>query len=278
MPARGIGLAWDENVALRMVSVARRAQMYSGAIWITDALARAVSRGEALSPRLRAVRRVLRQMSGVFVLSRAQVEPLSEFLGPQAPEPGFVQFGVDADFYRYSEYPERPLVASVGGDRDRDIPTLFAALERVHAARPDAKIVVQTSSDVAPPDGVTKVPYFTHLQLRELYASASLMVIATRPNLHGSGMTVSLESMATGRPVVITRTPGMADYVQEGTTGHFAPPGDAEALAEHVTALLADPDGAAVMGRAARRSVEESGSTQHLVAALASFMNLPGNG
>jgi glycosyltransferase involved in cell wall biosynthesis len=163
-------------------------------------------------------------------------------------------------------------VLSVGGDRDRDPATLFAALERVHAERPDVELVVQTASDLAPPAGVTTVPHVSHRELADLYARASVVAVATRDNLHASGMTVSLEAMATGRPVVMTRTPGIEDYVADGRTGLLAPVGDPGALAAHVLRLLADEHEARAFGAAGRAAVEQRLTTRHLAASLAEFV------
>ena len=62
-------------------------------------------------------------------------------------------------------------------------------------------------------------------------------------------MTVALESMATGRPVVMSDTPGMRDYVDDGTTGLLYPCGDASGMAEGILGLLDAPEVAAQMGR-----------------------------
>lgn len=271
--ARDVGLAWDENVGQRMVAIRAHREMYAGAIWVTDAVAAAG--GGTNDRRIVAARRALRRMAGVFVLSRAQVEPLVELLGPGGPPVGWVRFGVDTAFYPYAPYPDRPLVVSVGGDRDRDAATLFAALSRVRDQVPDVEIVVQTTAALTPPAGVTVARYFTHSQLRELYARASVVAIATRPNLHASGMTVSLEAMSTGRPVVITGTAGLEDYVADGASGHVVPVGDALSLADRVVDLLRDPGRAESLGRSARQRVEQSLSTRILVEDLAGFMKLP---
>jgi glycosyltransferase involved in cell wall biosynthesis len=200
------------------------------------------------------------------VLSDAQVEPLRRII-PDTPVE-YVRFGIDHEFFAAQPYPDVPRVVSVGGDRDRDAETLFRALARVHDVRPDVELVVQTASELTPPPGVVKIRHLPHLQLRELYATASLVAIATRPNLHVSGMTVSLEAMATGRPVVETRTPGMDDYVADGETGLLGEPGDAETLAAHMLALLDEPARAASMGEAGRRSVEQRFSSEIMAAAI----------
>jgi glycosyltransferase involved in cell wall biosynthesis len=66
-----------------------------------------------------------------------------------------------------------------------------------------------------------------------------------------------LEAMATGLPVVASRLPGSTDtIVDEGRTGVLVTPGDANALAGAIRALLSDRESSATMGRAARLRVE----------------------
>jgi len=264
-----IGLAWDENAAHRMTVLHPSTRMHAGAIWVTDAVARG-QHDRAVRARVRA----LRAVDGVWCLSRAQLEPLADLLGDGAPPVSFVRFGVDADFYRQQPYPDEPLVVSVGGDRDRDAATLYAALEQVRRAVPRARVVVQTTSDLTPPAGVERVRHVPHRELRDLYARASVVAVATRPNLHVSGMTVSLEAMATGRPVVVTGSPGMEDYVVDGEHGWVSPTGDAGALAERVVDLLRDPARAAAAGERGRRAVEAGLSDAHLAARLRAAVGL----
>jgi glycosyltransferase involved in cell wall biosynthesis len=52
---------------------------------------------------------------------------------------------------------------------------------------------------------------------------------------------VPLEAMAVGRPVIATGTGGSAEYLVDGENCLLFPPGDAEALAERVRRLAADP-------------------------------------
>ena len=259
-----VGVTWDENVARRMLLARPHDRMYTGVIWVTDR----VERGQDVGR----MRDVLRRMSGLWVISRGQVEPLRRFVGEDGPPVGFFTFGVDEDFFAARPWPTRPMVLSIGGDRDRDPATLFATLERVHAERPDVELVVQTTSDAAPPEGVAVVPHVSHRELAELYARASVVAVATRDNLHASGMTVSLEAMATGRPVVMTNTPGIEDYVEHERTGLLAPVGDSSALAGHVLRLLGDEAEARAFGAAGRALVEERLTTRHLAASLAEFV------
>jgi glycosyltransferase involved in cell wall biosynthesis len=98
--------------------------------------------------------------------------------------------------------------------------------------------------------------------MRDAYSRASVVALALKPNLHISGMSVLLEAMACSRPVVITDTPGLGEYVRDGETGLVVHPGDADALAAGVGALLSDPDRASAMGAAGRVAVEEYFTTR----------------
>lgn len=260
-----VGVTWDENAALRMSTMNPHHRHLSGVIWLTDAAARGRDLG-----RLPAV---LAKCEALWVLSDAQVQPLRDIV-PGVPVE-YVRFGIDHEFFTPQPTPTTPRVVSVGGDRDRDADTLFEALTLVHAHRPDVELVVQTASESTPPDAVTTIRHLPHRELRNLYASASLVAIATRPNLHVSGMTVSLEALATGRPVVATRTPGMDDYIADGETGLLSAPADAEALAANILALLSDPARAAEMGAAGRRSVEERFTSELMSSAIYDIVRAP---
>ncbi|GIW06776.1 MAG: hypothetical protein KatS3mg060_1581 [Dehalococcoidia bacterium] len=69
--------------------------------------------------------------------------------------------------------------------------------------------------------------------------------------------TVLLEAMSCGAAVVASDIGGVALAVQNGQNGLLTPPGDARALADALAALLRDPVRRQMLGRAARRAVEE---------------------
>lgn len=66
---------------------------------------------------------------------------------------------------------------------------------------------------------------------------------------------VPLEAMACGRPVVASAIGGQLDTVAGPGTGRLVPPGDPEALARAVAALLADPAARRACAVAGRRRV-----------------------
>lgn len=66
-----------------------------------------------------------------------------------------------------------------------------------------------------------------------------------------------LEAMATGLPAVATRLGGALEAVIEGESGLLVPPGDADALARALEALLGDPGLRRRLGEAAAARIRE---------------------
>ena len=86
---------------------------------------------------------------------------------------------------------------------------------------------------------------------RELIAAFDVFVLPSiLPEPFGL---VVAEAMAAGKPVIATRHGGPTEMVVEGETGFLIPPNDAHALASAIKNLLAHPEEAAKLGKAARR-------------------------
>ena len=68
---------------------------------------------------------------------------------------------------------------------------------------------------------------------------------------------VAMEAMIVGKPVVASRTGGLADIVAHERTGLLVPPGDVEALRDALQALIDDPAKRATLGEAGRQRVRE---------------------
>ena len=62
--------------------------------------------------------------------------------------------------------------------------------------------------------------------------------------------------MAAGRPVVVTDTCGIADFVKRSGGGDVIPAGDTRALADALKRYLLDPEYARVVGERAREAVK----------------------
>lgn len=97
----------------------------------------------------------------------------------------------------------------------------------------------------------TPVPNY---EMPAVYSSADLYVQPSRVEPYGIAV---LEAMACGKPTVCSDIGGMRDTVADGKSGFLVPPAEPVALAEKISLLAGDRERLAVMGRAARKRVEE---------------------
>jgi glycosyltransferase involved in cell wall biosynthesis len=160
-------------------------------------------------------------------------------------------FGVDLSFWIPGARPgeprdetEEPYVLAVGNDSRRDYDTL------VEAARGAAwRLTIVTQRPLPPviPDNVTVIrgsyaEGVSDAELRDLYRNASCVVVPLKSGLQPSGQSVTLQAMACGTPVVLTRTPGLfdAERLRDGEQLLLVEPGDPSVLRAAIERLLAD--------------------------------------
>jgi glycosyltransferase involved in cell wall biosynthesis len=93
------------------------------------------------------------------------------------------------------------------------------------------------------------------------YAACNVLAV---PSHRESFSQVVLEIAAAGKPVVASRTGGLRSAVLDGVTGVLVPPGDADALAEALRALIDDPASATQLGTAARAHYEARHTVEHM--------------
>ena len=83
-----------------------------------------------------------------------------------------------------------------------------------------------------------------------------------------------LEALATGRPVITTRTPGCKETVDEKVSGCLVPPADAPALARAMAGYLARPELLPIGARAARLKAERRFDVREVNATLLRILDL----
>lgn len=96
-------------------------------------------------------------------------------------------------------------------------------------------------------------------QVRALLQEASIFVLPCVPAADGDqdGIPVALmEAMALGVPVISTTISGIPELIKHGVSGWLTPPRDAAALADALIQLLANPERANAMAKAARATIE----------------------
>jgi len=112
--------------------------------------------------------------------------------------------------------------------------------------------------------GLADRVHFTGLRkdVPEILAAAAVSVL---PSLSEGISNTLLESMAAGVPVVATCVGGTPEVIRDGEQGLLVPPGDPQAIADAILAVLGDPALAARLGAEGRRRVREEFSFEAVV-------------
>lgn len=113
-------------------------------------------------------------------------------------------------------------------------------------------------------------------ELIRLYQMSDVFVLPTRADCYSL---VSMEAMACGLPVVVSRLGGIPDIVSEGETGYLLTPDDDEALAVALDHLVSDQELRELMGADGRRravgSFDSRASLGQIVSAMKTGAVLP---
>ncbi|GEM_PF-3046148 len=94
-----------------------------------------------------------------------------------------------------------------------------------------------------------------HQDMPALYQRSNVLVV---PSLKSEGSpTVIIEAMASGRPVIGTKTGGIPELIVNNYNGYVIEPSNAKSLSDKIKELLVNPATAALMGRRGRTMAEQ---------------------
>jgi hypothetical protein len=215
----------------------------------------------------RILRFVVPRADLLLPLGRAQVPGLLA-LGAWPDRVHPVRVGTSTDFFVDAGDAPDGYVLAVGDDVSRDYPTLLAAsVGLTREVRIRSRVIREDRQAFTAVAVVSS--RLTARDYQALIAGAVLVVLPLHPSVHAGGISTLLEAMSSGKPVIASASPGLADYVEDGVTCRLVPPGDPAALRRAIDALLADPAERRRLGVNARRFAVESCSRAANAAQLA---------
>ena len=215
----------------------------------------------------------LRRFDRVIVLCRTQEAYLREEVGLAPDRVRFVYDKVDHRFWSPPDGgADGGYILSVGRER-RDYETLMEAVRPLSvptvivASSPWSRQGDGHDGDI--PSNVTLRRGLSYPDLRALYAGARLVVVPLEAGCdYAAGVNAVLEAQAMRKPLIVTHTPGIADYVEDGRTARVVPAGDPAALRAGITGLLGDEAERARLAASARRVVEDGRNLDTYVQAV----------
>ena len=183
---------------------------------------------------------------------------------------------VDTGFFSPRASTLRAGILAVGDDEGRDYPLLLDAAAGLAPLTVRARTRL---TDGPLPSGVRQITErLSYPALRDLYAHAAVVALPLHARAHAGGVTSLLEAAAMGCAIVVTRSPGIADWVQDGITCLTVPCGDAAALRQALHRLLNDAELRHTLGRAARSWVAQTCSVAAFAARLAEVLDVESPG
>lgn len=163
----------------------------------------------------------------------------------------------------------RPLIASAGLEQ-RDYITLALATQekaldtKICAYSPNASAQQRRNIPNPIPENM-EIRYFDFVELRDLYRSADIVVISLLRNNYSAGLTVLMEAIACGKPVIMSENIGLTtDFVEKGLILGVKPE-DPKNLGEAIDYLLANPEFSQEMAKRAHGYFLSHYTSEHYV-------------
>ncbi|TMK25454.1 MAG: glycosyltransferase [Actinobacteria bacterium] len=182
----------------------------------------------------------LREVDRNVVYSQAWIETQSQHVRARAV---FVPLPADGDFVAAAADAHDGDYVFAGGGTGRDFPTLIEALRGTDVP---LRIVTFSGATLGWPG---ELPDNVHVEwamppasFLERIASARVVVVPLRDPRSDFGQTTVVQALSLGKPVVTTRSPGVVDYVRDGSEGFLVDAGDAAGYRAAVLRLCEDDE------------------------------------
>jgi glycosyltransferase involved in cell wall biosynthesis len=283
----GSVVAWSDKLGLllALLNKARRSHqdIILVSVWLSNAK-------KALPMR---TLRAHRQLRAIVNYGSRQMKIAEEWLGVPREKLYLALQPVDEQFWRPTDRESENAVCVVGGSyphthpNARDFATLLSSVTDL-----DLSVQMAVGNSLAPKLGTdgrateetiqkfigrplppnVRLNHLDQSELRDLYSRSRFAIIPLKNVEFDAGVTAITEAMAMGKAVIVSRTKGQIDIVQEGVQGIFVTPEDPVALRSAIEYLMAHPEEAERMGRAGRTLVERCHTLDAYVDRLASIV------
>ncbi len=224
--------------------------------------------------------RVARRMSHILTVSRSSARDIAADFEVAPDRIEVIPLGVDPEVFQHYQDPRVPgrIVAIASADVPmKGVATLLEAFAKLRTERDVELLLIsrpkpggrteQLLESLSIKDSVRFVSGLSDTELAELVGSAE---VACVPSLYEGFSLPTVEAMACGTPLVVSRAGAIPEVVgEDGVCADLVTPGDVQELAHALGALLDDPDRRARMGAAGRRRALERYSWRAVAEATA---------
>ncbi|MCL1938099.1 MAG: glycosyltransferase family 4 protein [Candidatus Azobacteroides sp.] len=164
----------------------------------------------------------------------------------------FIPFGVNTEEFYPLGLPPEDYVLSFGYSK-RDYPTLLDAWQKID---PSVRLYIIGDTSIPSINNIVSLPKSSISVLKQ-YIAKSLFVVIPLPVFNYSyGQMSFLQSMAMGKPVIVTKTPSSIDYLQNAQGAFLINPYDKTDMKNKIEYLLAHKEQLNDLGEKARKDIE----------------------
>ena len=209
-------------------------------------------------------RRVARRLPQILTVSKSSARDIVSDFGVRPERIEVIPLGVEPEVFSLPEQPRVPgrIVAMASADTPmKGIATLLEAFAKLRTERDVELLLItrpkpggrteQLLESLSIKDSVRFVSGLSDTELAEVVGSAE---VACVPSLYEGFSLPTVEAMACGTPLVVSRAGAIPEVVgADGLCAELVTAGDVEELAHAVGVLLDDPDRRRRMGQAGRR-------------------------
>jgi glycogen(starch) synthase len=208
--------------------------------------------------------------SRTVVCSQSMRQDAQRLFGVPDERVEVVPNGVDLDQWPPgpSAHDREPLIVFAGRlEYEKGVQVLLRAMPRLRRRIPGVRLVVAGTGTYATElrslatklrlgRAVRFAGRLDDIDLGNLYRRAGAVAV---PSIYEPFGLVALEAAASGAPLVVTETGGLAEFADGGRTALPVRPDDVAALADGLTAVFGDPEMADKLASSARDLVESHG-------------------
>lgn len=213
---------------------------------------------------VRFIAKLLTYAKRIMVLSSAAKYELTKAFGVPLDRIEVFHFGADLSFWKYREFnlSQRSYILTIGNDINRDYDTFTSALAGKY------EIIAVTSRQINHPQISCRTGLTNH-EMMGLYHGARLVVTPSVKLLtESSGLSTTVQAMASGSPVVISDSLPMRELFRESEHVFYYEPENPQSLADAVTRIWNDEKSLCKVSWNARKLIENKLNSQNMALQL----------